>query len=110
MAERGIATVLGLLAALRGVPAIAVTTEPLDHATLTVLELATELGAELGVEVWGSGGPIRNADDHVTQLRAAVNDPGVSIVDVPVDLSVTRKLVDVAGPVVAWGGVPVNDR
>jgi Thiamine pyrophosphate enzyme, central domain len=109
MTERGIATALALVAALRGVPAIAVTTEPLDHATLTVLELATELGAELGVDVWGAGGPIRRVDDHVAQLRAAVSDPGVSIVDVPVDLSLTRKLVDAAGPVVAWGGLSGNE-
>jgi hypothetical protein len=107
--ERGIATALALVAALRGVPAIAVTSEPLDHTTLTVLELGTELGAELGVDVWGAGGPIRRAGDHVAQLHAAMSDPGVSIVDVPVDLSLTRKLVDAAGPVVAWGGLAVND-
>jgi hypothetical protein len=29
-------------------------------------------------------------------------------VDVPVDLSLTRKLVNAAGPVVAWGGLPVR--
>ena len=107
--EPGIATGLALVAALRGVPAIAVTTEPLDHATLAVLELATELGAELVVDVWGSGGPVRRADDHVAQLHAAVGDSGVSIVDVPVDLSLTRKLIDAAGPVVAWGGLPGNE-
>jgi hypothetical protein len=35
-----------------------------------------------------------------------VREPGVTIVDVPVDVSLTRKLVDAAGPVVAWGGLP----
>ena len=103
--EHGGATGLALVAALRGVPAIAVTTEPIDHATLAVLELATELGAELVVDVWGAGGPVRRADDHVAHLHAAVSDSGVSIVDVPVDLALTRKLVDAAGPVVAWGGL-----
>jgi thiamine pyrophosphate-dependent acetolactate synthase large subunit-like protein len=104
----GIAAVLALVAALRGLPAVAVTTEPMGHATLAVLELATELGAALVVDVWSAGGPVRRADDHLAQLEAAAREPGVSIVDVPVDASLTRELVDAAGPVVAWGGLPVN--
>jgi hypothetical protein len=71
-----------------------------------VLELATELGAALAIDVWGSGGPVRRADDHLEHLHAAAREPGVTIVDVPVDLSFTRELVDAAGPVVAWGGLP----
>lgn len=102
----GIAAALALVAALHGVPAIAVTTEPLETTSLGVLELATELGAAVAVDVWGAGGPVRRADDHVVQLRAAVADPGVTIVDVPVDLSLTRKLVAAAGAIVAWGGLP----
>ena len=105
-ARRGIAAALALTAALRGVQAIAVTTEPIDPTTLAVLKLATELGAALVVDVWGSSGPVRRAEDHVAQLDAAVSEPGVTIVDLPVDLSLTRKLVDAAGPVVAWGGLP----
>jgi hypothetical protein len=35
-----------------------------------------------------------------------MSEPGVTIVDVPVDTSLTRKLVDAAGPVVAWSGLP----
>jgi len=108
-ARRGIAAALALNAALRGVPAIAVTIEPLDPTTLAVLKLATELGAALVVDVWGAGGPVRRADDHVAQLQQAVAEPGVTIVDLPVDLSLTRKLVNAAGPVVAWGGLPVKE-
>jgi hypothetical protein len=87
-----------------------VTIEPLDPTTLAVLKLATELGAALVVDVWSAGGPVRRVDDHVTQVRQAVTEPGVTIVDLPVDLSLTRKLVDAAGPVVAWGGLPVKER
>jgi len=108
MAKRGIAAALALIAALRGLPAIAVTIEPLDPTTLAALKLATELGAALVVDVWGASGPVRRADDHVAQLQQAVGEPGVTIVDLPVDLSLTRKLVDAAGPVVAWGGLPVR--
>jgi hypothetical protein len=105
----GIAAALALVAALRGLPAIAVTTEPMGYITLAVLELATELGAALVVDVWSAGGPIRRADDHLAQLRAAAREPGVSMVDVPVDASLTRKLIDAAGPIVAWGGLPVTE-
>jgi hypothetical protein len=106
IATPGIAAALALVAALRGLPAVAVTTEPLDPVTLGVLELATELGAALAVDVWSAGGPVRRAEDHLEHLHAAVREPGVTIVDVPVDVSLTRKLVDAAGPVVAWGGLP----
>jgi thiamine pyrophosphate-dependent acetolactate synthase large subunit-like protein len=106
---RGIAAALALVVALRGLPAMAVTTEPLDHTTLAVLELATELGASLVVDVWGAGGPVRRAGDHLAHLETAVSEPGVTILDVPVDASLTRKLVDAAGPVVAWGGLRANE-
>ncbi|HEY4397221.1 MAG TPA: hypothetical protein VGO28_06070 [Acidimicrobiia bacterium] len=106
IAAPGIAAALGLVAALRGLPVIAVTSEPLDQTTLGVLELATELGTTLTIDVWAAGGPVRRAEEHLEQLRTAVSDPGVTIVDVPVDTSLTRKLVDAAGPVVAWSALP----
>jgi thiamine pyrophosphate-dependent acetolactate synthase large subunit-like protein len=106
IAVRGVAAALALVAALRGLPTVAVTTEPLDPATLEVLELATELGAALAIDVWDPGGAVRRAEDHLEHLSAALREPGVTIVDVPVDVSITRKLVDAAGPVVAWGGLP----
>ncbi len=70
IATAGIAAALALVAALRGLPAVAVTTEPLDPTTLGVLELATELGATLAIDVWGAGGPVRRAEDHLEQLGA----------------------------------------
>jgi hypothetical protein len=109
IAIQGVAAALALLAALHGVPAIAVTTEPIDRTTLAVLELATDLAAALVVDVWGAGGPLRRAADHLENLEAAASEPGVSIVDVPVDASLTRKLVDAAGPVVAWGGLTLDE-
>jgi hypothetical protein len=107
-ARHGIAAALALTAVLHGVPAIAVTMEPIDPTTLGVLKLATELNAALVVDVWGTGGALRRAEDHVAQLGAAVTEAGVTIVDVPVDASLTRKLVAAAGAVVAWGGLPVR--
>ena len=106
VATPGIGAALALIVALRGFDAIAVTGEPLDHRTLAVLELSTELSAAVVVDVWGADGPVHRTADHLKHLQSAVRDPGVSIVDVPVDVSLTRKLVSAAGPVVAWGGLP----
>jgi hypothetical protein len=85
------------------------TSEPLHHTTLALLELASDLGAALVVDVWSAGGPVRRVSDHREQLKAASGEPGVSIIDVPVDVSLTRTLVDAAGPVVAWGGLRMNE-
>lgn len=101
----GIAAALALIAALRGKHPVVVTTEPLDRTTLALLELATDLAAHVVVDVWGGGGPVRAASDHVAHLRGAANEPGVAIVDVPVELARTADLVDAAGPVVAWDGL-----
>ena len=68
----------------------------------------TELGTALTIDVWGASGPVPRAEEHLEQLRAAVSEPGVTIVDVPVNTSLTRKLVDAAGAVVAWSGLPRN--
>ncbi len=104
VAAPGLAAALALVAALRGHAAIAVTTEPLDRVTLDILELAARLAVGFVVDVWGGGGPVRTAADHLDALHAAHREPGVTIVDVPVDQSRTDALVDAAGPVVAWGG------
>src|SRR6266542_835942 len=76
IATPGIAAALALVAALRGLPAIAVTTEPLDPATLGVLELATALGAALAIDVWGASGSVGRAEDHLEHLNAAAREPG----------------------------------
>jgi hypothetical protein len=86
IATPGIAAALALVAALRGLPTVAVTTEPLDPATLGVLELATELGATLAIDVWGAGGPVRSPEDHLEHLHAAARSRR-TIADVPVDRS-----------------------
>jgi hypothetical protein len=42
---------------------------------------------------------------HAERLAAALEAPGVTIVDVPVALEDTRLLVEAAGDVIAWGGI-----
>jgi len=77
----GIAAALALVAARTGRPAIAVTTVPVDDVTRAVVDLAERLGTPFGLEAWGED----------------------------VDFSYTRLLVEAAGPVVAWGGIDLDD-
>jgi hypothetical protein len=101
----GIAAVLALTAAVRGRPAVAVTTAPLDGPTRAVLDLAARLPARFVVEAWGpEGGTFGSVAEHLERLRSALRQPGATTLEVPVDLSPTAELVDAAGPVIAWGG------
>jgi hypothetical protein len=101
----GYAAAAALAARLDGRPAVAVTTAPVDDATAQVLELAAALGVGFPVELWAPDGRLPSADDHGVDLRAALDDPRVTRLTVPVDASHTDALVAVAGEVVAWGGL-----
>jgi thiamine pyrophosphate-dependent acetolactate synthase large subunit-like protein len=103
--EPGVATRLTSDAARAGRPAIAVTTAPLAQDTSALLDAATDDGLDLVVVVWGDAGTLLDAADHAARLAAALEAPGVTVVEVPVALDDTRLLVDAAGDVVAWGGI-----
>ena len=51
--------------------------------------------------VWGAG-EAASAADHERELREAVAAGGAHVVEVPVDLTCTQVLLDVAGPIRAW--------
>jgi len=58
----------------------------------------------LAVIVWDDAAPSLAVDAYRAAITSAVGTQGVTRIDVPVDLTVTRELIAVAGPVVAWGG------
>lgn len=98
----GFAAAAALVAALDGRPAVAVTTVPTDPATDALLELAADLDLPLVLEVWGADASWESPDEHLDRLRSALAGGGAHRVAVPVDLSGTRALVELAGPVTAW--------
>ena len=109
----GVAAALALAAALVDRPAVAVTTDPLDPTSEAMLDLARSWGRRLVVQVWtdrdgGDGlassttNPTTTATDHAARLAEALTRPGVQRLDVPVTFADTARLVDAAGPVVAW--------
>lgn len=104
-AVAGFATAAALVAGLDGRPAIAVTAGPLDEVSARVLDLARSLEVPVAVEVWGDEGDAADADAQLDRTRVALASGGVVVEHYPVDLDATRVLVDVAGPVVAWGGL-----
>ncbi len=106
---RGIAAALALVAALRGRPAVAVTTGPLDGRTAALAEVAEDLGVALLVAAWGDAAPLPSAAAHRDLLAAAFDGGGVRTLEVPVALEESRLLVEVAGPVVAWDR-PTSER
>ena len=103
----GIAGALAFVAALRRRTALAVTAS-LDDTTFEILDLARASGTNLTVDVWADDAAVESADDHTNALVRAVTTPGVHIVSTPVATRHTADLVDVAGPVVAWGGLDID--
>jgi hypothetical protein len=99
---RGFAVAGAIVAALDGQPATAVTVTPFDPVTVALLELAGRVGSRLTVVEWGADVSWADARAHRVALHAARTASGVAHVPVPVDLTATRQLIEVAGPVVAW--------
>ena len=103
----GFAAAAGVVCGLEGRPCLAVTDQArgpdgLDPTTSALLELADGLGIPVGLQLWGEGGHLTNADAHVELLRAHLGAEGVRLDDVPIDLGATAALEQAAGPLVAW--------
>ena len=99
---RGFAAAATLVASLSGRVAIGVTTEPKDSATEAIVDLATSWSRPLVLEIWGGDESMTTVGDHARRLRDALAQPGVQCLDVPVDFAETRRIIEVAGEVVAW--------
>ena len=82
---------------------------PTDPATDALLDLAASLGVTLVCEVWGAEASWASPSEHRERLIGARHEGGVQRLGVPVDLAATRELVDLAGPVQAWTGEPVEE-
>jgi hypothetical protein len=89
-------------AVANGRPAVAVTTAPIDEHTAAAIDDARAKGTNLVLEVWGGDGPLSSPAQRIEQMAAAIAAGGVHVLDVPVDFSFTRVLVEVAGSVRAW--------
>ncbi|SQD98486.1 conserved hypothetical protein [Parafrankia sp. Ea1.12] len=80
---------------------VAVVEQPPTGTAATLLELASDLDASLVVEVWGRRGGLRSAADHRERLAAALGAGGVRVIEVPVDFTATKLLIDAVGDAAA---------
>lgn len=102
--EPGYAAWAAVQSARSGHQAIAVTAAPHGLETDDALAYAAGSGIPFVLCVWGAGS-LRSAGDHRARLEDALADSHVRVVEVPIDWSDTDLLVDLAGEIVAWGGV-----
>jgi hypothetical protein len=73
--------------------------------TAAVLRDAWRLGVAVPLAVWDPGGRALTADEHLALLQAAVVAEVPAPIVVATDPTQLGRMVDVAGEVVAWGGL-----
>jgi Thiamine pyrophosphate enzyme, central domain len=103
--DPGVAIRLATAEALTGRPAVAVTAAPLDEATATAIDHALREDAPIVIEVWSEQASLTRAAAHAERLAAALAARAPAVLEVPVCVDDTDRLVAAAGPVVAWGGI-----
>jgi hypothetical protein len=82
-------------------------TSGLDATTAAVLAAGAELGVAVPVEVWSPDGELLDGGAHAERLARLVGTGGV--VPLATDPGQLDRMLEVAGPVVAWGGLPLAD-
>ena len=70
-----------------------------------VLEAAASLGVAVPVEVWDPDGPALDGDAHLARLRRLAVAERPAPVALRTDPDQLARMIDVAGPVIAWGGL-----
>lgn len=96
----GFAAAVGLLSALEGRPALAVT-DHLDPLAVEVAALSSTLDAALAVQIWSPDGRPLDVDEHARVTREQFRTGGTEV-EVGFDTGVEQQLVEIAGPIVAW--------
>jgi hypothetical protein len=102
----GLAPACALVARLRrpSRAVLAVVDGPLAAAVHAVLEAADHLGVGVPLEVWDPSGPALAPADHLDRLRQLAVAERPKPVSLATDPAQLGRMIDVAGPVVAWGG------
>jgi hypothetical protein len=103
----GFAPACALVARLRRPwrPVLAVVDGPVGPAVQAVLDAAERLGVGVPLEAWDPAGPVLTPDAHLDRLRGLTVAERPEPASVATDSEQLGRMIDVAGPVVAWGGV-----
>jgi thiamine pyrophosphate-dependent acetolactate synthase large subunit-like protein len=86
-------------------PALAVVDGPPSAAVHAVLEAADRLRVSVPVEVWDSSGVALGPALHLERVRRLAVAERPAPVSVATDPAQLGRMIDAAGPVVAWGGI-----
>jgi thiamine pyrophosphate-dependent acetolactate synthase large subunit-like protein len=82
---------------------LAVVDGPVGDVVRAVLEVGDSLGAPVGLEVWDPSGPALDVDAHQLRLRSLSTVERSTIAPLATDGAQMARMVEAAGPVVAWG-------
>jgi hypothetical protein len=110
--EGGFAVACALVARLRRPrrPVLAAVDGPVTASVERVLDAARRLEVSIPLEVWDPAGPPLDPASHLERLErlAVAHDPApVSVATHPAQLD---RMLDVAGPIVAWGDLPAREQ
>jgi hypothetical protein len=89
-----------------GRPAIAVVDDPESPRLHAVLDVAARLGVPVGVEAWHPDARPARAEDHLAGLGALLTAERTIVQTVRTDPAQLAEMIEAAGPVTAWGGLP----
>ncbi len=84
---------------------LAVADGPLDDTSAELLDLADQLGVPVALELWDPQGACLDADEHQNRLAAQLASPRSSVASLATDRAQLDEMIEVAGPVTAWGGL-----
>jgi Thiamine pyrophosphate enzyme, central domain len=80
-----------------------------DRMTERVVAAAGAWGVAVPVERWAPGGPALDAEAHAARLAGALAAERSTTNDLATDPRQLDRMVEVAGDVVAWGGLHLTD-
>ncbi|MGH9111223.1 MAG: hypothetical protein ACRDZN_02835, partial [Acidimicrobiales bacterium] len=86
-------------------PVLAVVDAPVPEIVVEAVDAAARLGVAVAVEAWQPDGELLDADGHAARLAALAYTDRPTIVTLATDPRQLDRMVDVAGEVVAWGGL-----
>lgn len=86
----------------RNRPALAVVDGPVHPHVAAVVDVAASLGVTVPVEVWDPEGDAVDADSHSARLEAAAFAGLGGFLTLATDPAWMSRMVEAAGPVVAW--------
>lgn len=106
--EAGLAIACAAVARLRqpARPVLAVVDGPLSDRDAQVLEAAAVVGAPVAVEAWHAEGDLLSPGDHRERLGELVRASAPTVATLALDPHQLGRMLDVAGPVVAWPALP----